>query len=594
MGSDTLPGTPGNQIAVAVAEVRSASSPWKVPNNDGWELRAPDVGNGVMWLMSTAYVANQPANLASSFYYNFINTGPAVTGATMSCGVDNYGYIVLNGVKYPSTNGNMSLGYEGIAGTVNGSFTVTVPTGLNTLELRGVNAGPTGNSTWQNQGFTDGGPTAAWLAITTGTTVLVKTTNKWKCTQFDYPAKFIGPVSLGDVGENAGLSRPYSLAALSGKVMYDNSRFSTTLASPVALHTTTSKTFVYPGTSTQFNPENQGIVITLAGDGFGTLSPGSGRYIDGTGTGASFNTPSGVAVDSTGNVIVADSYNHRIRKVSFPNGLILNGGVVTTLAGSGSQAFADGTGAGASFHLPVGVVIDASDNVIVADNLNHRIRKVTPGGVVTTLAGSGQGEYADGTGAGASFKWPRGVAIDASNNIIVADYGNQRIRKVTNPGGVVTTLAGGESWGFADGTGSGALFSFPTGVAVDASNNVIVSDGNNYRIRKVTNPGGVVTTLAGGGTRGSANGTGADATFDFPYDVSIDASNNIIVPDRSLIRKVTNPGGVVTTIAGNGSQTFADGAGTGASFYYPEGVEVDASGNIFVADTGNNRIRVIT
>jgi sugar lactone lactonase YvrE len=123
---------------------------------------------------------------------------------------------------------------------------------------------------------------------------------------------------------------------------------------------------------------------------------------------------------------------------------------------------------------------------------------------------------------------------------------------------------------------------------------VIVSDGNNYRIRKVTNPGGVVTTLAGGGTRGSANGTGADATFDFPYDVSIDASNNIIVPDRSLIRKVTNPGGVVTTIAGNGSQTFADGAGTGASFYYPEGVEVDASGNIFVADTGNNRIRVIT
>jgi hypothetical protein len=240
MGSDTLPGTPGNQIAVAVSEVRSGLF------TSGWEIGAPDLGNGVMWLMSTTYQADQPANLAFSFFYNFINTGTAVTGATMSCGVDNYGYIVLNGVKYPSTNGNMSLGYEGIEATTNGSFTVTVPTGLNTLELRVVNAGPVGNTTWQNQAISNGGPTAAWLAITTGTTVLVKTTNKWRCTQFDYPAKFIGPVSLGDVAENAGLSRPYSLAALAGKTMYDNSRFSTTLALPVSLNTAISKTLISP------------------------------------------------------------------------------------------------------------------------------------------------------------------------------------------------------------------------------------------------------------------------------------------------------------------------------------------------------------
>lgn len=225
MGSDTLAGTPGNlagtpgnQIAVAVYEVKSASSPWQSP-----ETGAPDVGNGVMWLMSTAYNTNQPSNLAFSFYYNFINTGPAVTGATISCGADDYAYIVLNGVKYPSTNGNMSLGYEGIQPTA--SFTVNIPPGLNTLELRAVNAGPVVNNTWQNQGQM-GGPTAAWLAITTGTTVLVKTTNKWRCTEFNYPGKFIGPVSLGDVAENAGLSRPYSLAALTlaGRTLYNNSK----------------------------------------------------------------------------------------------------------------------------------------------------------------------------------------------------------------------------------------------------------------------------------------------------------------------------------------------------------------------------------
>ena len=201
MGSDTLPGTPGNQKAVAVAEVRSGRF------SSAWELLAPGLGNGVMWLMSTAFQSNQPSNLAFSFFYNFINTGPALTGATIYCGIDNYGYIVLNGVKYPSTNVNMGIGYEGI--TTDASFTVTIPPGLNTLELRVVNAGPVGNTTWQNQGFTDGGPTAAWMTITSSTGILlIKTTDKWNCTAFNYPAKFVRPLSLGDVAENAGLDRP--------------------------------------------------------------------------------------------------------------------------------------------------------------------------------------------------------------------------------------------------------------------------------------------------------------------------------------------------------------------------------------------------
>jgi hypothetical protein len=244
---------------VAIYEVASPSSPWR---NTTWEYNCPPTGNGVMWLMSTAYVANQPSSLAFTFYYNFINTGPAITGAIMYCGVDNYGYIILNGVKYPSTNPNMSLGYEGIE--VQSNFTVNIPPGLNTIELRAINAGSVGNTVWQNQSL-NGGPVAMWMVIRTSSSgpVLVKTDATWNCRQFDYPAKFIGPVSLGDVAENAGLSRPYSLAALSGKTMYDNSKNATTLAYPVSLVTTISKTFVYPSwTSTQFNwvgPDGSGI-----------------------------------------------------------------------------------------------------------------------------------------------------------------------------------------------------------------------------------------------------------------------------------------------------------------------------------------------
>jgi ATP-dependent protease HslVU (ClpYQ) peptidase subunit len=184
-----------------------------------------------------------------------------------------------------------------------------------------------------------------------------------------------------------------------------------------------------------------------------------------------------VAVDSSGNVIVADRGNHRIRKVT-------PGGVVSTLAGSGGN-FSDGTGAGASFFYPDGVAVDNSGNVIVADRGNNRIRKVTSGGVVSTLAGSGSGTFADGTGTGASFFGPTGVAVDSSANVIVADRGNNRIRKVT-PGGVVSTLAGSGAEAFADGTGAGASFFGPTDVAVDSSGNVIVADTGDNRIRVIS------------------------------------------------------------------------------------------------------------
>ncbi|MCE7957971.1 MAG: hypothetical protein DYH06_08555, partial [Acidobacteria bacterium ACB2] len=328
-----------------------------------------------------------------------------------------------------------------------------------------------------------------------------------------------------------------------------------------------------------------GVVTTLAG------LAGSAGSADGTGSAAQFNRPAGVAVDSSGIVYVAESRNHTIRKVT-------PAGAVTTLAGlAGSPGSADGTGSAARFGYPDGVAVDASGNVYVADSLNHTIRKVTPAGAVTTLAGlAGSSGAADGTGSAARFDDPDGMAVDASGNLYVADYGNHTIRYVT-PAGVVTTLAGlAGSAGSADGTGSAARFDNPIGVAVDASGIIYVADYWNHTIRKVT-PAGVVTTLAGlAGSSGAADGTGSAAQFSFPEGLAADISGSLYVADRGnrTIRRVT-PAGVVTTLAGlAGSLGSADGTGSTARFGGPAGVAVDSSGNVYVADASNHTIRKVT
>jgi sugar lactone lactonase YvrE len=322
---------------------------------------------------------------------------------------------------------------------------------------------------------------------------------------------------------------------------------------------------------------------------------------NGTGAAAQFQFPDGIAVDGSGNVFVTDgicdhtgAIGDTIRKVS-PSG------VVTTLAGAtGVAGSADGTGAAAQFDNPWGVAVDGGGNLYIGDTGNNTIRMVTPAGVVTTLAGAKAAGSTDGTGAAARFNMPLGVALDGNGNLYVADSGNNTIRKVT-PAGVVTTFAGtaGKA-GSADGTGAAARFNSPVGIAIDGKGNLYVADGDNCTIRKVT-PAGVVTTLAGtAGTVGNADGAGAAAQFYLPSGIAVDGSGNLYIADTEnyLIRMIT-PSGVVTTLAGttppggaNGSNGgSADGTGAAAQFFYPSGIAVDGSGNLYVGDSFNYTIR---
>jgi uncharacterized repeat protein (TIGR02543 family) len=310
------------------------------------------------------------------------------------------------------------------------------------------------------------------------------------------------------------------------------------------------------------------IVTTFAGDGNKT-------FADGNSTTASFNWPFGVAVDSGGNIFVADRNNNKIRKID-------SSGNVTTVAGTGNMTFADGNSTTASFSLPEGVALDNSGNIIVADYYNHRIRKIDSSGNVTSF-GNGTGAFADGNSTTASFYYPKAVAVDNNGTIFVADYYNHRIRKIDSSGNV-TTVAGSNS-GFVDGDSTTARFSGPSGIALDSNGNIIVADSGNNRIRKIDGDSNV-TTVAGDGTW---------AFFRSPNGIAVDSSDNIFVADRenNRIRKI-DANGNVTTVAGDGNKTFADGNSTTASFNWPYGVAVDSSGNVFVADSYNNKIRKIT
>jgi uncharacterized protein GlcG (DUF336 family)/sugar lactone lactonase YvrE len=339
-----------------------------------------------------------------------------------------------------------------------------------------------------------------------------------------------------------------------------------------------------PDLGSQLSSGNGATGTDPAGTTSGTTSGG------GTAQG-SLPFPVAIALDGAGNLYVGDAATDTIRKIT-------SAGVVTLLAGSdGVTGTADGSGPAARFSDPAGVSAASDGTLTVSDTANATIRRITTAGNVTTLAGSTSARgNVDATGPAATFSSPIGLVQSADGTIFVADAMNHTIRRIS-AGGVVSTLAGtaGVS-GDADGTGPAARFNYPTGLALDGSGNLYVTDSTNNLLRKIT-PTGVVTTLAGlNGVSGSQDGSGSYALFNNPTGLAIDGLGNLYVADtgNSLIRHVT-PAGVVTTLAGlPGVAGYQNGTLTSAWFNQPRAVALDASGNLYVADTGNAAIRKIT
>lgn len=321
-------------------------------------------------------------------------------------------------------------------------------------------------------------------------------------------------------------------------------------------------------------------VVTLAGSG-------EVGVVDGPGVTAQFAYPVGIAVDAAGFAYVVDEDG--IRRVSAT-------GEVTTLAGTGEPGFADGPAATARFQGPQGIAVDRGGTLYIADTGNHRIRVLTPQGMVTTLAGTGIPGYADGPGGQAQFNEPHDVAVGTDGTVYVLDTFNYRIRRIS-PDGIVSTLAGGGEVGpdqgdYVDGPAAVARFTYATGIAVDAAGTVYVADSYNARIRAVS-PTGEVSTVAGSGEDGDADGPADRAQFSDPAAIAVDGSGTLYVVDKSnRVRRIT-PDGQVTTLAGSGVQGFADGPAALAQFDEPRGVAVGADGRVYIADTGNRRIRLV-
>lgn len=318
-----------------------------------------------------------------------------------------------------------------------------------------------------------------------------------------------------------------------------------------------------------------------------TYAGGSNGYKDGESKIAQFDFPTGLTMDNSGNLIVADAgwNNSRIRRVD-------KNGYVSTLAGTGQNGFQDGPSVQAKFFSPYCLAADAMGNIYIADQNNCRIRKIDKNGNVSTLAGMGEKGYFDGPGNQAKFYWPKGIAVDLNGNVYVADSENNRIRKIDKNGNV-TTLAGTGEAGFKDGTGNQAKFDQPSGIAVDKYGIVYVADTDNNRIRGIDKNGNV-STIAGNGGHGSLDGWGTQAAFSWPTQIVVDNLGNLYIADdiNNLIRKIDVHSNV-STVAGTGVIGLKNGPVAQARFHRPMGITVDGEGSIYVADTYNNCIRKI-
>src|SRR5579871_538226 len=343
------------------------------------------------------------------------------------------------------------------------------------------------------------------------------------------------------------------------------------------------------------------VVVKISPAGTVTLIAGTGSQgfsgDGGPATSATFNAPQGIALDGAGNVYVADTGNRRVRKIDTT-------GKITTIAGGGGGFSGDGGPAvGAGFSNPSGIAVDSAGNVYISDSGNSRIRKVDTSGIVTTFAGNGTAGFSGDGGAptSASLNNPQGLALDAQGALYIADWLNNRIRKIPH-GGAISTVAGNGNGGFSGdgGPAVSAQLSSPQAIALDAQGNLYIADNNN-RIRKV-GVSGLINTVAGQGTMGVSGdgGSALSARLAGPLGVAVDPSGNIYIGDSYSHKiRVVNASGTINTFAGSGQFKYSPDGGlaTSSFFSFPQwsgGVAVDANGNIFVADTGNQRVRKIS
>ena len=333
-----------------------------------------------------------------------------------------------------------------------------------------------------------------------------------------------------------------------------------------------------------------GDITTVAGTGTVGFS-GDG----GPATSAELNDPYGVAVDGSGNLYIADTQNNRVRKVD-------GSGTITTVAGTGTAGFSGDGGpatSAAALRSP-GVAVDGSGNLYIADYANSRVRKVDGSGTITTVAGTGTAGFSGdgGPATSAELDHPVGVAVDGSGNLYIADYDNNVVRKV-NGSGTITTIAGTGTFGFSGdgGPATSAELSSTAGVALDGSGNLYIADEDNSRVRKVDGSG-TITTVAGTGTAGFSGdgGPATSAELNFPGGVAVDGSGNLYIADaiNHRVRKVDGSG-TITTVAGTGTFGFSGDGGpaTSAELNDPDGVAVDGSGNLYIADFDNSRVRKV-
>jgi streptogramin lyase len=309
---------------------------------------------------------------------------------------------------------------------------------------------------------------------------------------------------------------------------------------------------------------------------------GTAAFINGPAPGAAFRFPEDVVVANDGSVVITDVLNGVLRRLA--------SGEVSTFTGSGDFGIVNGGPTQARFRSPYSLAIDGNGNIYSSDDNDPRIRKITPNGEVSTFAGTDVSGFAEGNAANAQFRAGSYLVTNAAGDLIVSDGINNRIRKIS--GGQVSTIAGTGAGGFKEGNGNEAEFNFPGGIAIDRQGNIYVADRGNHRIRKIS-ADGIVSTLAGSGTHGNKDGNPSEAQFTLDMrDLVIDADGNLYLSDLDRIRKIT-PQGVVSTIAGSDAG-FAEGDGKDAKFNYPNGMSINSRGDIFIADLNNNRIRKLS